>query len=192
MKTKFLFCSVFLVGFLILCCGNLHAENIDPYEDDSQYAYGENVGWLNFEPSEGNGVHVSEAQLTGYVWAENIGWMSLSCENTSSCGTVDYGVTNDGAGNLAGYAWAENVGWISFSCENTVSCGAVDYGVTIDADDGELHGYAWGDGNFVDDWLDSDIGLPGDLTGDNDVNFPDYSMFALFWLSYCPDDWPLK
>ncbi len=23
--------------------------NIDPYEDGSQYAYGENVGWLNFE-----------------------------------------------------------------------------------------------------------------------------------------------
>ncbi|MHC4666287.1 MAG: hypothetical protein ACYS9T_10085, partial [Planctomycetota bacterium] len=68
------------------------AENIDPNEDGSQYAYGENVGWLNFEPTEGNGVHVSQTQLTGYVWAENIGWMSLACENTSSCGTVDYGV----------------------------------------------------------------------------------------------------
>jgi len=26
------------------------AENIDPNEDGSQYAYGENVGWVNFEP----------------------------------------------------------------------------------------------------------------------------------------------
>ena len=24
------------------------AENIDPYEDGSQYAYGESVGWINF------------------------------------------------------------------------------------------------------------------------------------------------
>ena len=28
-----------------------YAENIDPNEDGSQYAYGENVGWVNFEPS---------------------------------------------------------------------------------------------------------------------------------------------
>jgi len=27
------------------------AENIDPNKDGSQYAYGENVGWVNFEPS---------------------------------------------------------------------------------------------------------------------------------------------
>ena len=28
-----------------------YAENIDPNEDGSQYAYGENIGWLNFEPN---------------------------------------------------------------------------------------------------------------------------------------------
>ena len=77
----------------------------------------------------GPGVAVGDFELTGYVWAENIGWVSLSCENTSSCGTVDYGVTNDGSGNLSGYAWGENVGWISFSCENTGSCSTVEYGV---------------------------------------------------------------
>jgi len=55
----------------------------------SGYAWGENVGWLNFEPSQGDGVHVSDSQLVGFVWAENIGWVSLSCENTSSCGTVN-------------------------------------------------------------------------------------------------------
>ena len=27
------------------------AENIDPGGDESQYAWGENVGWLNAEPS---------------------------------------------------------------------------------------------------------------------------------------------
>ncbi|MHC4575329.1 MAG: hypothetical protein ACYS76_14565 [Planctomycetota bacterium] len=218
MKTRFLIGPVFLAGLLMFWSVNLYAENIDPNEDGSQYAYGENIGWLNFEPSQGDGARVSETQLTGYVWAENIGWVSLSCENTATCGTVNYGVTNDGARNLAGYAWAENVGWISFSCENTASCGTVDYGVTIDAD-GEFAGYAWAEnigwinfnsvdlygynvqackvnytdlGNFVDDWLDTGVGLPADLTGDNDVNFPDYSMFADYWLGFCPDEWPLK
>ena len=123
------------------------AENIDPNADSSQYAYGENVGWLNAEPSGngGPGVEVEGFNLTGYIWAENIGWLSLSCANTSSCARVDYGVTNDGRGNLSGYAWGENVGWISFSCENTGSCSTVDYGVSIDFDTGEFRGKAWGE-----------------------------------------------
>ncbi len=39
------------IAVLMLSVGQSFAENIDPYEDGSQYAYGENVGWLNFEPS---------------------------------------------------------------------------------------------------------------------------------------------
>ena len=31
----------------------------------------------------------------GLVMAENVGWVSFSCDNTLSCGTVDYGVTID-------------------------------------------------------------------------------------------------
>jgi hypothetical protein len=123
------------------------AENIDPDDDGSQYAYAENVGWLNAEPSGdgGPGVHVADAELTGWMWGENVGWVSLSCQNTSSCGSVDYGVTNDGVGNLAGYAWAENVGWVSMSCENTSSCGSVAYGVDIDPLSGDFSGRAWGE-----------------------------------------------
>jgi hypothetical protein len=126
-----------------LCCGDLYAENIDPCDDGSQYAYGQNIGWLNFEPSQGPGVTVSTARLAGYVWVANIGWVSLSCSNTDSCGTVDYGVANDGAGNLSGYGWSANAGWISFSCEDTGSCASVDYGVTIDSN-GVFDGWAYG------------------------------------------------
>jgi hypothetical protein len=137
-----------MVSLMVFLGGKVtFAENIDPYDDDSQYAYGENIGWLNAEPlgDGGPGVHVDDTKLTGYIWAENIGWVSLSCENTGSCGTVNYGITNDGSGNLSGYAWAENVGWISFSCANTGSCGTVDYGVTIDPATGEFSGHAWGE-----------------------------------------------
>ena len=131
---------------LLFFCSNGYAENIDPNHDGSQYAYGENVGWLNAEPSGdgGPGVEVDDLKLTDYIWAENIGWVSLSCENTLSCGTVDYGITNNGRGNLSGYAWGENVGWISFSCENTASCGTVNYGVRIYTS-GQFRGYAWGE-----------------------------------------------
>lgn len=106
------------------------AENIDPDNDDSQYAYGENVGYLNFEPggNGGSGAEVTNSAVTGYVWGENIGWINLS--------PVSGGVVNDGAGNLSGYAWGENVGWINFKPTGG--------GVTIGTD-GVFDGWAWGE-----------------------------------------------
>lgn len=65
------------------------AENADPAQDGSQYA-----------------------------WAENAGWISFSCANTSSCGTVDYGVTIDPfSGVSSGGARGENLGWIGFASD---------------------------------------------------------------------------
>ena len=184
------------------------AENIDPNEDDLQYAYGENVGWLNFEPNLPNpkvGTTVTSDKLTGLIWAENIGWINLSP-------TMYGGVSNDGAGNLSGYAWAENVGWLNFN--PVVPGDSTRYGVTIDTD-GNFDGWAWGENigwinfglndyyvvackvkfedlaNFVDNWLDSGP-VPGDLNSTGNVDFDDYSIFASYWLDYCPDDWLLK
>ena len=127
------------------------AENVDPANDGSQYAWGENVGWINAEPANNGtpiaqGVTVGGLGVTGYMWGENIGWINLSCTNNATCGsTGNYGVTNDNLGNLAGYAWGENVGWISFSCTNTGSCGTSSYGVTINPATGDWSGYAWGE-----------------------------------------------
>jgi hypothetical protein len=191
-----------LAVILVLSSDSAYAENIDPNNDGSQYAYGENVGWLNFEPNKGPGVTVSKTKLTGYIWAENIGWINLS---PASYG----GVFNDGAGNLSGYAWGENVGWINFG---------PDYGGVIIDLDGNFGGWAWGENigwltfnsaklygynvkackvnfedlaNFVDDWLEIDIGLPADLDDSGDVDFADYAIFADYWLDYCPDGWLL-
>ena len=129
-----------------------YAENIDPVY---KYAYGENVGWINFLPLFGPGVTVTDSTVTGYAWGENIGWINLNPHTG--------GVTNDGEGNLSGYAWGENVGWISFSCENTDSCEDVYYGVTIDPATGEFNGHAWSE-NIG--WIKFDP--PGDLGAGND------------------------
>ena len=117
--------------------GAVSAENIDPDSDGSQYAYAENVGWINGEPSGdgGPGVQVDDFELTGWMWGENVGWVSLSCKNTSSCGTVDYGVSNDGNGVLSGFAWSENLGWINFAPSTS--------GVTINVSTGDFSGRAW-------------------------------------------------
>ncbi len=119
-----------LVGFAVPAVA---VDNIDPNDDGSQFAWGENTGWLNAEPGcdDGPGVFVEDDGLSGYLWSENTGWVSLSCLNTASCGTSDFGVTNNGNGTLAGYAWSENAGWISFSCANEGSCATKNYGVII-------------------------------------------------------------
>src|SRR5262245_7625665 len=91
------------------------AENIDPGNAQAQYAWGENVGWINAEPSGngGPGVQVSGMWLTGYMWGENIGWINLNCQNNDpqmddiclGSNTSYYGVYNNGIGALRGYAW---------------------------------------------------------------------------------------
>jgi hypothetical protein len=117
--------------------GGFNAENVDPDADGSRYAWSENAGWINAEPSGngGPGLQVSDFAITGWMWGENLGWISLSCQNTGSCGTADYGIANDGHGVLTGYAWSENAGWIDFA----PSTG----GATVDVATGELGGFVW-------------------------------------------------
>ena len=66
------------------------AETIDPVNDNSQFAWGENVGWINAEPSGngGPGVTVSGTKLTGYMYGENIGWINLNCVNNATCAST--------------------------------------------------------------------------------------------------------
>ena len=40
-----------VAGLTIVATLNVSAENIDPANDGSQYAWAENVGWINFSPS---------------------------------------------------------------------------------------------------------------------------------------------
>ena len=137
---RFGFAAVLTFGAALIVM--VRAENIDPNNDGSKYAWSENMGWLNAQPSGpgGPGVQVSDSSLTGYMWSENAGWVSLSCTNTS-CSGGNFGVTNDACGTLAGYAWSENAGWINFApstCGGDPTCG-----VKISPTTGVFSGRAW-------------------------------------------------
>ena len=120
------------------------AGNIDTIK---KWAWGTNVGWVNFAPVVGvdgsHGATVQADHLEGYAWGESIGWIRLgthtgggaySYSNTSA---TNYGVNrNQASGVLSGYAWGSNVGWIKFNPANG--------GVTIAAA-GSFDGYAWGE-----------------------------------------------
>lgn len=96
-KYYFLFLIVLLCPFLV------SAANMDPV---LKYAWGDKMGWLNFNP-DGGDVNVSDTILSGYAWSANYGWLNLNPTNS--------GVKNDGQGNLSGSAWSENLGWLDFS-----------------------------------------------------------------------------
>ena len=107
------------------------------------YAWGENVGWVNFSPTHG-GVTAHEngpnGYLSGYAWAENVGWIRMGDDtggpyNNNSA--TDWGVNMDASGNMSGYAWSENVGWINFNPSNSQ--------VTSEPGSGSFDGYAWGE-----------------------------------------------
>jgi len=126
-----------IIAILLNSPSPVRPANIDPADNGSRYAYGENVGWINFKPTQGPGVTVTDSQVIGYAWGENIGWISLS--------PPAGGVLNDGNGKLSGFAWGENVGWINFAPFGS--------GVWINPNSGEFSGYAWGENvgwiNFV-------------------------------------------
>ena len=57
----------------------------------------------------------ADTNLAGYVYSEDIGWISLSCANTNSCGTVNYGVVTNNNGSLSGYGFSQNKEWVNFN-----------------------------------------------------------------------------
>jgi len=132
-----------LIAVIVLCLvavAQAAAGNINAVD---KWAWGSNVGWINFRPTHGGGVTVYSDHLEGYAWGENIGWIRLGSYDGGGSHTYTndaantYGVNNDGNGNLSGYAWGTNVGWINFNPTHSQ--------VTIDPDTGSFDGYAWGE-----------------------------------------------
>jgi len=134
--------SLIMVACLFASTAAFAQSNIDGTD---KYAWGENVGWVNFRPSEADGVVVDGDVLSGYAWMENAGWLHFGDgtpeggSQYSNTSATDYGVNSDGAGNLSGYAWGENIGWVCFD-----TSGSGGSQVTIDGS-GDFSGYAWGE-----------------------------------------------
>lgn len=72
------------------------------------FAWGENLGWINFGPARG-GVIVSESGLSGYAWSARYGWINF---NPQSSGQR---VSNDSLGHLSGQAWVSGRGWLDMT-----------------------------------------------------------------------------
>lgn len=125
----FLFCSLIA----------LHAATTVDLEN--RYAYGANVGWINWVADTNNGAVMGDYVCSGYIYSANMGWINLGNGSPTNgiryqnLSANDFGVNQDGLGNLSGYAWGANIGWITF--EQT-------YGKPkVNLFTGVLGGYAW-------------------------------------------------
>ena len=113
---------------------------IDPV---NKYAYGANTGWMDWSGGAGEtagGVVIGAYVCSGYIYSANVGWINLGSGSPTNqiyyqnLSANDFGVNQDGLGNLRGYAYGANIGWINF--EETGS-------PTIDMITGTMSGYVW-------------------------------------------------
>jgi len=139
-KTK-LFLLALLSAFSLQPSALVHAATtIDPV---NRYAYGANVGWMDWSGPNGEGTIgavIGQYVCSGFIYSANVGWINLGSgspangiqyQNNSA---ADFGVNQDGLGNLSGLAWGANIGWINFA-----SSGAP----RINMITGQFSGFVW-------------------------------------------------
>ena len=111
MNTKFIrSLIIFLIIFFVF---RVYAsESVGTINSSNKYAWGENIGWVNFAPQNGNtytGLTITDTSVTGYAWSNEFGWINFSPSNSGQ------GVLNTTSGNLSGQAWVASLGWLNMS-----------------------------------------------------------------------------
>ena len=127
-----------LIGGLGFVLG-LHAGSTINIAD--RFAYGANIGWMDWRGEGSTGVVIGEYVCSGFIYSANCGWINLGSGSPANgiyyqnLSANDFGVNQDGLGNLRGFAWGANIGWVNFE-----SMGAP----KVDLSTGKLSGHVWG------------------------------------------------
>ena len=114
----------------------------------NRFAYGANIGWMDWRGDTANGAVIGQFVCSGYVYSANVGWIHLG-DGTPANGiryannsATDFGVNHDGMGNLRGFAYGANIGWLNFT--NRDGTGATYDGPRVDLLTGRLSGSVYG------------------------------------------------
>lgn len=89
---------------------NFKCQNCNVSVADNQlsgFAWSENFGWINLNPTNGGVLNDGDGNLSGFAWGENAGWVNFN---------PNFGGVTIQDGFFYGSAWSENVGWIIFDC----------------------------------------------------------------------------
>src|SRR5215216_4951863 len=101
--------AVLVLAALLFAAPVLASETDGRIESGASFAWGENMGWINFAPSVSGsyyGLSVTDAAVTGFAWSSNSGWINF---NPTASGQ---GVSNTPSGQLSGRAWSSVFGWV--------------------------------------------------------------------------------
>ena len=88
--------------------GTLNLEPASTIDETNKFAFGANIGWIDWRPDGSSGAVIGEFVSSGYLYAANVGWINLGSgapadgvryQNNSA---TDFGVNHDGLGNLRG------------------------------------------------------------------------------------------
>jgi uncharacterized membrane protein len=110
---------------------------IDPV---NKYAYGANIGWVDWRGDTKHGAVISTSVCSGYIYSANVGWINLGNGNPANGSYYqnlwagDFGVNTDDLGNLRGFAYGANIGWVYFEDNGAPS---------VDLVSGRLSGYIY-------------------------------------------------
>ena len=95
---------------------------------------------MDWHADGANGSVLGDYVCSGFVYSANIGWINLGSGSPANGieyqndSAADFGVNQDGLGNLRGYAYSANIGWINFET-NGAPC--------INLLTGQLSGWVW-------------------------------------------------
>jgi hypothetical protein len=123
-----------------LLCAPFQTRPATTISSVSRNAYGGNIGWTDWYVDGLNGVVIGEYVCSGYIYAANVGWINVGSGNPTNgvyyqnLSANDFGVNQDGLGNLRGYGWGANIGWVDFESNGAPA---------INLFTGRLSGYIW-------------------------------------------------
>lgn len=141
MKTKFaVHCWVMVPVAVVSLWHAVRVQAGTTIDPVNSYAWGANLGWINAYADGANGAVIGQFYCMGNLYAANAGWINLGSGSPAN-GTyyqnnsaTDFGINQDGLGNLRGYAWGANIGWLNFENMGAPS---------VDLATGILSGYVW-------------------------------------------------
>ena len=135
-----------IAAFLLVALASaVHAAST--INSTNAYAWGANIGWLNWRPSAESGVNIGRYICSGYIYGANVGWINLGNGNPANHiqyannSATDFGINftldpnNPGHGLLRGYAYGANIGWINFEATGNPY---------VILSNGQLRGYVYG------------------------------------------------
>src|ERR1019366_6222539 len=95
---------------------------------------------MDWRGDTNSGAVIGEYVCAGYFYSANVGWINLGGGSPTNgiqyqnLSATDFGVNQDGLGNLRGYAYGANIGWINFETNGAPK---------VNLATGQLSGYVW-------------------------------------------------